>query len=282
MADEEAYKFVDDASFLEVINLLSVGLASLNAKNHVASDVPPEMAFLPPKNAETQQILDKMSKWTKDQKMVLSGEKSKYMIVNFCNSLKFKTRLTINDSLLQQVRETRLLGVVIQDDLSWKSNTQQLVKRAYARMIILRKLVEFNIPIPDMINIYVLFVRSLIEQSSVVWSSSLTKDEMASLERTQKVALRIVFHKDYISYENALQMAKLQTIQQRYRDLLLKFALKCSENDKTRDMLPLAKNYPGTRNFEKFEVILARKQRLYDSAIPTMARMLNKHYNDKR
>ena len=74
LADEEAYKFVDDASFLEVINLLSVGLASLNAKNHVASDLPPEMAFLPPKNAETQHILDKMSKWRKDKKMVVSAE----------------------------------------------------------------------------------------------------------------------------------------------------------------------------------------------------------------
>ena len=172
--------------FLEVLNLLLVGLASLNPKNQVPSDVPPDMAFLPTENFKTQHHLNKMAEWTNKNQMKLNPEKSKYMIINFCTSYQFRTRLNVENSLMEQVHETRLLGVILQDDLSWNLNTQNLVKRAFSRMIILRKLIEFEVKTEDMVTIYILFIRSIIEQSSVVWSSSLTTEEMSSLERTQK------------------------------------------------------------------------------------------------
>ena len=276
LPEDEAYKFVDDASFLEILNLISIGLASLNVKNHVPSDVPPEMAFLSPKNFKTQSHLDKICKWTSDNEMLLKLKKSKYMIVNYCDSYQFKTRLTINNSLIEQVSQTRLLGVIIQEDLTWKQNTQNLGKRANSRMIILRKLKEFEVKIADMITIYILFIRSVIEQSSVVWSFAITAGEMAVLERTQKVALRIIFGQNYLTYENALKLANLPKIEDRYKTLQLRFALKCTKNENTRDMFPLAKNVKNTRNQDKFEVPMARKERFFKSAVPTMARMLNK------
>ena len=219
--------------------------------------------------------INRISKWTEENQMLLNESKSKYMIFNYCTSYQFRTRLVINNSLLEQVSETRLLGLIVQDDLSWRSNTESLVKRAYARMIILRKLSEFNMNTNDMITIYVLFVRSILEQSSVVWSSSITQEELASLERCQKVALRIIFGLDYISYDHALKLSKLPKMEGRYQKLLLSFAQKCSKNEKTQDMLPRARNVEKTRNQENFLVPFARKERYFRSAIPTMARMLN-------
>ena len=197
------------------------------------------------------------------------------MIFNFCKSYQFGTRLFINDSLLQQVNEIRLLGVVIKDDLSWSSNTKYLVKRAYTRMLILRKLSEFKVPKSDMITIYILFIRSVIEQSFVVWSSSLTQEDIASFERVQKIALKIIYKDDYQSYENALNKSKLPTMKDRYHSLLLRFAIKCTKNDKTKDILPLATYSNAARRHERYKVPFASKQRYFDSAIPTMARMLN-------
>ena len=272
---------MDDTSFLEILNLIMAGLASLNPKNQVPSDIPPNMVFLPSENCKTQNYLDKMAKWTEEFQMKLNPIKSKYMIVNFCTNYQFRTRLVVNNSLLEQVHETRLLGLIIQDDLSWNSNTKSLVKKAYSRMIILRKLIEFEVKIQDMVTIYILFIRSVIEQSSVVWSSSLTVDEMTSLERTQKVALRIIFSQDYISYENALNQSKLPKIEDRYKTLLLRFALKCCKNQKTQNMFPLANQSERTRKHEHYDVPMARKNRFFKSSIPTMARMLNQHKNSK-
>ena len=140
--------------------------------------------------------------------MKLNPNKTKYMIINFCSSYQFKTRLSVKSSLLEQVSETRLLGVIIQEDLSWNKNTRALVKKAYSRMVILRKLVEFEVNKSDMITIYILFIRSVLEKSSVVWSSSLTLEQIASLEKVQKVALRIICQNGYISYDNALSISK--------------------------------------------------------------------------
>ena len=39
ISESERFKFVDDLSFLEIINLLSVGIASYNVRAHVPSDV---------------------------------------------------------------------------------------------------------------------------------------------------------------------------------------------------------------------------------------------------
>ena len=176
--EDEAFKFIDDTSFLEVLNLLQIGLSSLNTKMQVPSDISPEDYYLPPQNFETPNHLDRISNWTSEHQMLLNAKKSKYMIINFCKSLNFKTRLYVNNSLIEQVRQTRLLGVVISDDLSWNSNTDELTKKAYKRMIILRKLNEFKINKYDMIKIYILFIISAVEQSSAVWSSSITQDEL--------------------------------------------------------------------------------------------------------
>ena len=207
---------------------------------------------------------------------MLNDKKTKYTIVNFCKSKQFKTRLFINNSLIEQVSQTRLLGVILSEDLTWHANTQDLVKRAHKRMIMLRKLKEFRVKQKDMLLVYKLYIRSVIEQSSVVWSSSLTQEEELALERTQKVALRLIYQSDYESYENALLLADIPTVTERFRMLAVRFATKCTKSENTAHMFPLApKPAKDMRMIENFHVPMARKERFFKSAIPTMARALN-------
>ena len=69
------FKFIDDLSILEIINLLSIGLSSYNFKLHVASDIPANGYYIEPSNMLTQQYLDKISNWTEENKMKLKKEK---------------------------------------------------------------------------------------------------------------------------------------------------------------------------------------------------------------
>ena len=123
--------------------------------------------------------------------MKLNADKSKYMIVNYTDNFQFNTRLTLDNNVLKQVNETRLLGVIISDDLSWHSNSDFIVKKAYKRMTMLHKLYEFSISTEDMLEIYILYIRSILEGSTVVWHSLITQAEQLAIERVQKVALRI-------------------------------------------------------------------------------------------
>ena len=54
---EDKYKSVDDLSVLELINLITVGLASYNFKQHVASDIIDQL-FVPAENVQSQLYMD--------------------------------------------------------------------------------------------------------------------------------------------------------------------------------------------------------------------------------
>ena len=114
---------------------------------------------------QTQEYLNKISKWTTDNKMELNKKKSKVIIFNFCKEFQVSSRLQIDDENIETIQETRLLGVMVNNKLNWDSNKSFLVKRSNSRMRILHKLVEFGIPQEDLINIYVLYIRSILEQS---------------------------------------------------------------------------------------------------------------------
>ena len=185
------------------------------------------------------------------------------MVVNFTDNFQFSTRLNLEDNLLEQVRETRLLGVVINDGLTWHSNTDFIVKKAYKRMILLHKLFEFDLSLPDMINIYTLYIRSILESSAVVWHSDITKSEQKDIERVQKVALRIILNEEYEDYPTALATTGLLSLSDRRTFLCKNFAENCTKSDKMCHMFPLN---PSTTYY----VQPASTGRLKDSAIPYM------------
>ena len=65
--------------------------------------------------------------------MILNQKKPKVMIFNFTDKYKFTTNLNLNDENLEVVKQAKLLGVMISDDLKWDKNTEYLVKKAYSR-----------------------------------------------------------------------------------------------------------------------------------------------------
>ena len=159
--------------------------------------------------------------------MLINVKKTKTMIFNYTNKYQFTTRLYINDQPIEVINNTRLLGTIIQDNLTWDLNTAELVRKANARMELLRKVASFGTGIDD------LYVRSLLEQSATVWHSSLTEENQNDLERVQKTALKVILGNKFKSYKNALSMLNIETLTERREQLCLSFALKASKHPKT-------------------------------------------------
>ena len=108
------------------------------------------------------------------------------------------------------------------------------------------------------------------------WHFSLTEEDRGTLERVQKVALKVILKSDYKDYDQALEVLGLDTLDARRSSLCLKFAKKCLKNPTASAMFPL--NEPlqySTRHHEKYKVQVARTDRLKDSFIPQMQRALN-------
>ena len=205
VSDDLHYKFIDDLSLLEIVNLVSSGLCSYNFRNHVASDIGINQKFLPPTNIDSQKNIDSIQEWTTVNKIKINEKKTKVIIFNQTYNYQFSTRIYIKNILLDIIQETKLLGLILTSKLDWNKNTEILIKKSYSRMEILRNLFHFNMPTADLITIYIIYIRSFLEQSCVVWHSSISEENTKSLERVQKVALRIILKEGYISYKHALE-----------------------------------------------------------------------------
>jgi hypothetical protein len=273
LTPNDKFKFVDDLSLLEIINLIAVGLSSYNFTQHVASDIGVDQLYLPSQNVLSQSYMDRICDWTESKKMLLNEDKSKIMIFNFTKNFQFSTRVLLNDKILEIIHETRILGTILSSDLTWHKNTQLLTKKCYQRMTMLRKLYKFDIPQEDLVMIYCQYIRSILEYNSNVWFSSISEEEKEDLERVQHVACKIILKDQYTDYTNALDILNLQSLSDRRLMMAERFAIKCQKSDNFTDLFQ--KNTSSTHH-EQFDVKFARKGRLFKSAIPTMQRLLNK------
>ena len=182
----------------------------------------------------------------------------------------------MEQTLLDTINETKLLGTIVTSDLKWHRNTEMIAKKAYIRMQILHKLNSFCVSKDDLKEINILYIRSILEQNCQVWHFSLSDEDKATLERVQKVACKVILKAEYEDYGQALKVLQLQTLNERRTSFCLRFAKKCLKHPTASTMFPV--NEPSDyniRNHEKFKVQAARTDRLKNSFIPQMQRALN-------
>ena len=268
---------MDDLSFLETVLIMNIGMASYNIKNHVPSNLPSHNQFIPNQNLKTQKYLDSIQKWTVDRMMVLNEKKTKSMVFNFSRDKQFATDIRLKNEVLEVVKETKLLGVYITNDLKWNRNTEHLVKDANRRMRVLHRAANFTKNSRDLLIIYKSFIRSKLEQSAVVWHSSLSKCNEYDLERVQKSALKVILGEKYINYKNALKKLDIESLYARREALCFKFAKKGLKLEQFKKMFPLKNNLHSMqkRNPDKFVVNSSNTDRYKRSTIPSIQRKLN-------
>ena len=114
------------------------------------------------------------------------------MIFNYTNKYKFNTRLEIEGENIAEKDQVKLLGTINTNDLKWEENTKELVKKANSRMCLLRAVSNFSPPKLDLRIIDIQYIRSLLEQSCVVWHFILTQEDQDNIERVNKNALRTI------------------------------------------------------------------------------------------
>ena len=101
------------------------------------------------------------------------------------------------------------------------------------------------------------------------------------LERVQKVAVRLITNSN-MPYEEKLKELQLETLQERREKLSLRFSNKCVKNARTKLMFQenIKKHNMSLRRKEKYSIPLARTVRFKKSAIPSMARHMNKEHEE--
>ena len=154
------------------------------------------------------------------------------MIFNFSKQNKFSTRLQVNNEVIENVHEIKLLGTTVTDKINWDKNTENLVKKANKRLRMLTTISKFNPSLEDKKQVYISFVRSILEQSCVVWGGGLNLKNIEDLERVQKSAVKIILNRKYVDYEHGLNCLNMNKLSDRREELALRFAKNCIKNNK--------------------------------------------------
>ena len=139
-----------------------------------------------------------------------------------------------------------------------------------------RQLKLFQLQLGDLLTIYTGYVRPLVEYAVPVWHPGLTNQQRMQIERIKKRSLRIILGCLYITYENALQITKLKSLEFRRRDLCLKFAKSLQNSPIFRSWLPNPRENPRSlRRITPYNQIKCRTQRYKLSPIPYLISLLN-------
>ena len=269
-------KFVDDLTIVESLNLKETLVS--NPDRELPDNYHARLGLkLAPEKSQVYSQIDKIQKYAHENQMKINCRKSKFMLFNPTEVFDFIPDHKINGNQLETLEEMKILGLILQNDLKWKSNTKNMTAKAYKRLWMIKRLKNAGANQEDLTDVYIKQVRSVLEFGVPVWNGSITKEEVNDIERVQKTFLHILLGQNYLNYECALEVSGLDSLVFRRTALCLRFAKKTARNPKHQHWFKVSgSGVPNTRSEKfKYKQPLCRLNRLKNSPIPYLTRLLN-------
>ena len=142
-------------------------------------------------NMMLQQELNLVSEWIIENKLKLNVKKTKCMVVgsNYALRTDKTLSLSLQDATIEQVKEVKLLGVIIDETLSWSTQIKNTVGRMCNGIYAIRRSAHLlnDTTIKLVIQSLVL---SNLDYCPVIWSSA-SKQNMCKLQLAQNRAARL-------------------------------------------------------------------------------------------
>ena len=207
--------------------------------------------------------------------MVVNPRKTQIMCVSQSINYDVSSYINIGGEKRWSEDSMKVLGFHFDSKCNMSVHIGEIKKKFAKRLWIIRHLKRVQIPIEKLIRIYCALVRPLFDYASVVYHSMLTANQTNDLERLQANALRTIFGWNK-SYRECLAKSKLETLHARRYDACKSFAAKNVSNARFPHWFPenAAPAY-ALRNTERYKVTFARHERLRNSPIHFMRRILN-------
>ena len=236
---------------------------------------------LPKDKSILQHKLADMQEFTRRNMMMVNKKKTMVMPFNFTYDYDFIPWLNFpGEDPLTVIYETKLLGVTITSDLTWSLHVNDITKKAGNNLWMLIRFRDMGASREQLVNLWQQKGRSILEFASPVFFSRLTIEQSNDIESCQRKAFAVILQGDYFSYTKALQTLNQERLADRRTTAAIKFGEKCVANAKHQDMFP--RNPPGRENIRgvrpPFKENLCKRDRLFNSSIPAITRLLNEKY----
>ena len=147
--------------------------------------------------ASLQSELGNTKTWSKKNNMDIHMTKTSCMLVGTKKRLSDSRALNIkiDDVTIKNVSKQKLLGVYIDENLTWSSHIDHLCSIVSSKISLLRQLATY-VPTNVQKLYYQGYILPYIDYGSVVWGA-VSSTNIERLTKLQKRAARIILHADY-------------------------------------------------------------------------------------
>ena len=147
--------------------------------------------------------LHNINQWFSANLLSLNLNKTCFIIFSKRQIANNAISIAINGVPLQQVHETKFLGVVISDHLKWKKQIDVVVQKISKVIGILYKVK--NVLDKDKLKLlYSTLLEPYITYCCSVWSSPYKNGNLDRILKLQKVAVRVISHSPYLAHSDPL------------------------------------------------------------------------------
>jgi hypothetical protein len=176
--------------------------------------------------------LQKLCYWLKENHLTVNIKKSKAMIIGSSQRLAKITsslEFTIDNTRLDQVKSFKYLGVLINENLSWKEHVDHIKSKVNKKIGLFNRIKKF-LPLPYRILFYNSYILPIFDYSDIVWGDRGNDTLMSELQTLQnKVARSILDLPFRSSASEALKSLSWKNLKLRKLHRLI-FIYKC-KND---------------------------------------------------
>ena len=136
-------------------------------------------------------VLKDCHNWMSSNNLQLNINKTKCMLIHQPKRRTQPLNVSLNNSLIDQVKSFKLLGCIINHHLSWDDHIQHITAKVTRSINLLWRMSWF-LPKKMLLMFYNSYVIPTFDYCDTVWSSGCTATQAQKLERLQNYACRII------------------------------------------------------------------------------------------
>ena len=224
---------------------------------------------------ESEMLFKHITTRATEQGLRVNNSKTTLLTVSGATSYKASSHIYDEENKrIDSVEKLKTVGFVFNERGDVSSQLGALKSRFRSRTWTLRHLRQTDFSEEELKRFYTTNIRPIVEYSSVVYHSMITKEMSHDLEMQQSRALKNIYGNTY-SYSRLLELAGLETLQQRREAACIKFAEKTAANPRFSLWFPRRTTRARSRTQEEFVERRARTERRKKSPLFYFRRMLN-------
>ena len=207
--------------------------------------------------------------------MKVNCKKTQLLMVAPPNGCDNRSFIKLENETIKSEDSLKLLDFMFGRDPNVAEHVSLIKKKFRGRFWSLIHLRNNGFKGDELMNLFNVFLRPVIEYCSAVYHSMLTKGQEKELERMQRQAVKLAYGWNE-SYEDICVIKNIKTLKERREEYVDRFVAKTIQSERFRCWYP-RRNEPEHefRRFRAFEEYRSSTLRYYNSPMAFMRRRAN-------